>query len=197
MIPNKLSDRLRLMQWLVPPAIGFLAASYQIGLARYVEERYGAWAHYGVEVLLYAAISPIVLWFVLRIVRRWVDEKEQAEARVDRLSSELEERTRERQQPGAIVRGNLIIDLVERRVTREGRPVRLTPTEFRLLAALAEAPGRVMPPKTLLARVWGSDYADDVENVKRYVHYLRQKLEADVEHPQLILTERGFGYYLA
>lgn len=99
--------------------------------------------------------------------------------------------------PAPIVRGDLIIDLSERRVTRDSQPVRLTPTEFRLLAALAEQPGHTLSPKELLIRVWGSEYGDDVENVKRYIHYLRQKLEADVEHPRLILTERGFGYYLA
>jgi DNA-binding response OmpR family regulator len=96
-----------------------------------------------------------------------------------------------------IQRGDLVIDLAERRVMRGGQPVRLTPTEFRLLAALAEQPGRTLAPEALLARVWGSEYGDNVENVKRYIHYLRQKLEADADHPQLILTERGFGYYLA
>lgn len=96
-----------------------------------------------------------------------------------------------------IVRGDIIIDLAKRRVMRSSQPVHLTPTEFRLLAALAEHPGHTLSPKELLVRVWGSEYADDVENVKRYIHYLRQKLEADVKHPRLILTERGFGYYLA
>src|SRR5512134_2305144 len=63
-----------------------------------------------------------------------------------------------------IVRGDVVIDLAERRVTRGGQPVRLTPTEFRLLAALAEQPGHTFAPKVLLDRVWGSEYADDVEN---------------------------------
>jgi DNA-binding response OmpR family regulator len=84
--------------------------------------------------------------------------------------------------PTPIVRGDVSIDLAERRVMRGNQPVRLTPTEFRLLAALAEQPGHTLSPKELLVRVWGSEYADDVENVKRYIHYLRQKLEADVEH---------------
>ncbi len=96
-----------------------------------------------------------------------------------------------------VVRGDIIIDLKERRVTRGGEPIRLSPTEFRLLAALAEQPGHILDPKTLLVQVWGIEYADDVENVKRYIHYLRHKLEGDIEHPKLILTERGFGYYLA
>ena len=99
--------------------------------------------------------------------------------------------------PESIVRGNVVIDLAERRVTRSGQLVRLTPTEFRLLAALAEQPGHTLTSKELLVQVWGIEYADEVENVKRYIHYLRQKIEEDVEHPQIILTERGFGYYLA
>lgn len=95
-----------------------------------------------------------------------------------------------------VVCGNLNIDLDERRVMRNGQPVHLTPTEFRLLAVLAERPGRAFSPGTLLARVWGDEYCD-TENVKRYIHYLRQKLEKDPDNPKLILTERGFGYYLA
>lgn len=99
--------------------------------------------------------------------------------------------------PNPIVRGDVTIDLAARRVTRGSQPVCLTPTEYRLLSALAEQPGCTLSPKELLIRVWGSEYADDVENVKRYIHYLRKKLEVDAKHPRLILTERGFGYYLA
>lgn len=106
-------------------------------------------------------------------------------------------RTAPQASPPPLVRGEVIIDLQERRVTRAGQTIHLTPTEFRLLAALAERPGHTLSPETLLSRVWGDAYADEVENVKRYIHYLRQKLEADPDHPRLILTERGFGYYLA
>ena len=90
---------------------------------------------------------------------------------------------------------NLSIDLSERRVWRDGQLVHLTLTEFRLLAVLAESPGRAFSPSTLLTRVWGSEYFE-LENVKRYIHYLRQKLENDPENPEFIVTERGFGYYL-
>ncbi len=96
-----------------------------------------------------------------------------------------------------IVRGDLIIDLAERRVTRSGELIHLTPTEFRLLAALAERPGHTLSGEALLLQVWGSEYSDDLENVKRYIHYLRQKLEQDPADPQLIMTDRGFGYFLA
>jgi DNA-binding response OmpR family regulator len=96
-----------------------------------------------------------------------------------------------------IVRGALIIDLAERRVTRSGELIHLTPTEFRLLEALAERPGHTLSGEALLLQVWGSEYADDLENVKRYIHYLRQKLEEDPADPQLLMTDRGFGYFLA
>lgn len=99
--------------------------------------------------------------------------------------------------PPRVARGDIVIDLTARRVTRAGEPVRLTPTEFRLLAALAEQPGQMLTPRDILIKVWGNEYADDVENVKRYIHYLRQKLEDDPEHPKRILNERGFGYFLA
>lgn len=95
-----------------------------------------------------------------------------------------------------IVRGDFVINLAERRVTRSGEVIHLTPIEFRLLAALAEQPGHILTPDILLAKVWGGEYADDLENVKRYIHYLRQKLEREPSKPQLIMTERGFGYYL-
>lgn len=98
--------------------------------------------------------------------------------------------------PQVVICKHLSIDLGEQRVRRDGQLIHLTPTEFRLLAVLAERPGQASSPSALLTRVWGSEYFD-VQNVKRYIHYLRQKLENDPENPELILTERGFGYYLA
>jgi len=101
MLPERLSDRLRLIHKVLPATISFLAIFYQISLARYVHEHYGDWAHYTMEVILYATAGPIALWFVLGIVRTWLKQKEQAEAEVIRLNIELqgrvEERTRELQ----------------------------------------------------------------------------------------------------
>src|SRR5512143_2147924 len=96
MLPNKLSDRLRLIHWALPAAIALFAAIYQIGPARYVHENFGPWAHYSMEVLLYGALAPILMWFVLGIVRTWVQQKEQAEAEVYRLNIELQQRVEER-----------------------------------------------------------------------------------------------------
>jgi signal transduction histidine kinase len=119
MLPNKLSDRLRLMHWTLPAAIALLAAIYQIGAARYVHEHYGDWAHYGMEVILYGAMAPIAMWFVLGIVRTWVEQKEQAEAEVYRLNIELqqrvEERTRKlRDKAEALIAANERLQVVDR-----------------------------------------------------------------------------------
>ncbi|MCH7892588.1 MAG: winged helix-turn-helix domain-containing protein, partial [Gemmatimonadetes bacterium] len=79
----------------------------------------------------------------------------------------------------------------------EGDKVELSPTEFRLLVALAEAPGRVHAYGTLLSRVWGQEYVDDIDFLRVYIWRLRKKLEKDPDKPARILTERGFGYRFA
>jgi len=92
---------------------------------------------------------------------------------------------------------NLTIDLYTRRVWRHGIPVDLTRREFQLLAVLAEHPGRVVENHELLSRVWGPEYVNDVQNVRQYMGYLRNKLEDDPRRPEYILTVRGIGYRLA
>ncbi len=96
MLPVRLSDRLRLLQWVLPATITILAAFYQLGPARYVHDNYGDWAHYALEVLFYGTTGPIVMWIILRIVRTWVEQKEQAESEVYHLNAELQQRVDER-----------------------------------------------------------------------------------------------------
>lgn len=106
-------------------------------------------------------------------------------------------RTRERENnPKArrIVNGALVIDIDAHRVTKAGQPIELTPTEFRLLQTLAENAGRVLTHEQILERVWGYEAGEDTGYVKRYIWYLRHKLEDDPTNPQYIVTERGFGY---
>jgi two-component system KDP operon response regulator KdpE len=91
------------------------------------------------------------------------------------------------------IRG-VTLDRHTRQVTRDGEPLQLTPTEFRLLAHLMEHAGEPLSPATLVTKVWGPAYADDKGYIKRYIWYLRQKIEPDPANPQYILTERGFGY---
>jgi len=90
--------------------------------------------------------------------------------------------------------GDLMIDTAQHEVLLSGQPVDLSPTEFRLLVALAEAPGRVHEYGSLLASVWGDEYVDDIDFLRVYIWRLRKKLEGVPDHPTRIVTERGFGY---
>lgn len=101
----------------------------------------------------------------------------------------------ESQPPLAV--GDLVIDFAGRRVLRRGEVVALTPTEYRLLVALAEHAGRTLSHNQLLTAVWGPEYADEPSYVKRYIWYLRQKIEDDPATPRYVETVRGFGYRLA
>lgn len=92
--------------------------------------------------------------------------------------------------------GELRIDLERRQVTVDGRDVKLTPLEFRLLAALARSPGRVLTHARLLRDVWGPAYADQHHYLRVYMGQLRHKLERDPSRPRLLLTEPGVGYRL-
>ena len=90
--------------------------------------------------------------------------------------------------------GDLRIDYASRQVTLRGQPVRLTPTEYLLLFHLTRSAGRVLSHRTLLAKVWGREYADEMEYLKVYVRRLRQKLEGDPHTVGRIVSERGVGY---
>lgn len=90
--------------------------------------------------------------------------------------------------------GDLRIDYASRQVTVGGREVRLTPTEYSLLFHLTRNAGRVLPHHTLLAKVWGREYTDEIDYLKVYIRRLRQKLEGDPESIGQIISERGVGY---
>ena len=88
----------------------------------------------------------------------------------------------------------LVIDADRLIVTRDGKQVKLTPTELRLLLFLAENSGRVLTHRQILEKIWGAEYAEDVDYVKLFVYLLRRKIEPDPKHPKYILSERGSGY---
>ena len=93
--------------------------------------------------------------------------------------------------------GDLAVNFESRTITLHGKPIKLTPTEYNLLYHLVRNAGRVMSHETLLAKVWGDEYRNDVDYLKVYVSRLRNKLEDDPEKPRFILTERGLGYRFA
>jgi two-component system, OmpR family, KDP operon response regulator KdpE len=93
-----------------------------------------------------------------------------------------------------IATGDLMIDLARHLVTRSGEEVKLTATEFKLLAYLAANAGRVLTHQTILSHVWGPTEADRVEYLRVYMRQLRKKLEPDPDRPRYLLTEPGVGY---
>ncbi len=89
---------------------------------------------------------------------------------------------------------NLRIDFGARKVTIDGREVRLTPTEYDLLTLLARNAGKVLTHRTLLSNVWGPEYGQESEYLWAYTRRLRKKLEPDPDQPRYIITEPGVGY---
>ncbi len=89
---------------------------------------------------------------------------------------------------------HLHIDFDRREVKLDGKPIKLRPTEYRLLYQLVQNAGWVLTYDQILSKVWGYEYRDEPHYVRLYVNYLRQKLEEDPANPRYILTERGVGY---
>lgn len=89
---------------------------------------------------------------------------------------------------------DLTIDFSQHRVTRQGQEIALTPTEYRLLATLAQSEGRVFTQNDLLARVWGREYRGESHLLQVAIARLRQKMEDDPHFPKYILTRVGIGY---
>ncbi|MFD7283464.1 response regulator [Streptomyces sp. NPDC059862] len=86
------------------------------------------------------------------------------------------------------------IDLLAKKVIRDGRDVRLTPTEWHLLEILVTNPGRLITQKHLLQEVWGVSQSNKTNYLRVYMAQLRRKLEADPSHPRHLVTEPGMGY---
>ena len=92
--------------------------------------------------------------------------------------------------------GAVEVDLQKRLVARDGQPVHLTPTEYKLLAVLLANLGRVVTAPQLLREVWGPSHAGNGHYVRIYMGHLRRKLEADPAQPRHLLTETAVGYRL-
>jgi DNA-binding response OmpR family regulator len=90
--------------------------------------------------------------------------------------------------------GDLRIAVEDGRVTRDGDPLQLTRTEFKLLVELASSEGRVCSRENLLERVWGYGYFGDSRIVDVHIRRLRTKVEHDPANPRYVVTARGLGY---
>ena len=94
----------------------------------------------------------------------------------------------------AIDVGDFEVDLANKKVTRGGAPVRLTPREWAILQLLVRNPGRLITQQQMLAKIWGPGYDNETHYLRVYMGQLRRKLEADPARPRHLLTEAGMGY---
>jgi len=92
--------------------------------------------------------------------------------------------------------GALELDLVRHEVKIDGQTIRLTPSEFRLLAFLASEPERVFSRREIMQHLWQSEYVGDERASDMHVSNLRRKIEADPDDPKRVVTVRGIGYKL-
>jgi two-component system KDP operon response regulator KdpE len=90
--------------------------------------------------------------------------------------------------------GDFEIDFARQEARVRGERLDLTPTEYKLLYHLVRYAGHTLTHATLLAKVWGREYVDEVDYIRVYIRRLREKLDDDPEHPRYIRTERGLGY---
>jgi two-component system KDP operon response regulator KdpE len=93
--------------------------------------------------------------------------------------------------------GDIEIDWGSRQVWVRGGRVKLSPTEFKIISCLIKNRGWIVTHEQLLEKAWGPNYIGDKSFVKLYIRYLRQKIEENPHKPQIIMTERGVGYYFA
>jgi two-component system KDP operon response regulator KdpE len=113
---------------------------------------------------------------------------------MDELMARLRAAIRRAGSVEQVVTDDFVIDLVTQQVTRDGEPVRLTPTEWALLAALARRPGQLVSRERLLREVWGPAYEVETNYLRVYVANLRKKLEPEPSRPRYLHTEPGMGY---
>jgi two-component system response regulator RegX3 len=116
---------------------------------------------------------------------------------VSRVRAILRRRELDRSESSNVRRlGGLRLDLTAQAADVDGRRVRLTPSEVKILAMLSEEPGRVVSRTHLMRHLWGSDYVGDEHACEVHISNLRRKIEPDPVHPRRLLTVRGEGYKL-
>ena len=90
--------------------------------------------------------------------------------------------------------GGFSVDLINKKVTRDGEVVRLTPREWAILQLLVRNPGRLITQQQMLKKIWGPAYGSETQYLRVYMGQLRRKLEDDPARPAHLLTEAGMGY---
>src|SRR5215831_7067739 len=103
-------------------------------------------------------------------------------------------KTRQAEEVSVFRNGDLVVDLTAHVVTRSGREIKLTATEYALLRLLVKHPGRVLTHRHILREIWGPKSEEHRQYLRVYVTHLRQKIEPDPAKPSLIQTQPGIGY---
>jgi len=93
--------------------------------------------------------------------------------------------------------GDIEVDWGSRQVWVRGKRIKLSPTEYKIISCLIKNRGWIVTHEQLLEKGWGPNYVGDKPFVKLYIRYLRKKIEENPHKPQIIMTERGVGYYFA
>lgn len=117
-------------------------------------------------------------------------------ARIKAVLRRYERSTPSKAAQDRLVVGDLVIEPAAHVVTLSGETLDLAPREFDLLCALAINAGQVVSVDDLLAQVWGAEYEGETQAVYVHIRWLREKIEADPQKPQRIVTVRGVGYKL-
>jgi len=109
----------------------------------------------------------------------------------------VQRKTRPAEEISVFKHDDLIVDLSAHAVTRAGREVKLTATQYALLRLFVKHPGRVLTHRYILREIWGPKSEEHRQYLRVYVTHLRQKIEADPARPSLIVTQPGIGYRFA
>ncbi len=105
-------------------------------------------------------------------------------------------RTQSDSEDDVLFAGVIAVDMLKREARIEDRVLDLTPTEFRLLSALARRSGEAVSQDDLIADIWGEMRVKSGSALRRYIWLLRRKIEPDPENPTRLVTVRGYGYRL-
>ena len=105
-------------------------------------------------------------------------------------------RSQNTENSSTIICGEIEVDLVARIVKRKGEIIKLTATEYNLMAVLAKNEGKVLTHQYLLKEIWGFSYKNETQYLRVFIGTLRKKLEHNPNNPQHIITESGIGYRL-
>jgi DNA-binding response OmpR family regulator len=115
---------------------------------------------------------------------------------IAKVNAILRRRSANNHDVSSFLNGKLSINYDTRQVRVSGKPVKLTPIQYKLLCHLIQNQGRVCSSTELLQHVWGPNYGDEKELLKLSVYRLRSKIEEDPSNPEIIFNERGVGYVI-